>query len=49
MTTELDICREELIALARRVVDEGGSSAGFDAISWVDKWLEEPLPALGML
>lgn len=47
MTTELDICRERLVVVARRIVSESGSSPDFDAVSWVDKWLNEPLPALG--
>ncbi len=47
MTTELDSCREELISVANRVVCESGNPADFDAASWVDNWLKEPLPAIG--
>lgn len=47
MTAEFDVCREELISLARRLVSESGNFAEFDASSWIDNWLNEPLPALG--
>jgi hypothetical protein len=46
VTTELDICRERLIVVAHRIVSKSGSLPDFDAVSWVDKWLNEPLPAL---
>ena len=47
MTAELDICRTELISIANRIVRESGNLEDFDAASWVDQWLKEPLPAIG--
>jgi len=42
-----DACRDELISTASRIVAESGDLTSFDPASWVDKWLSEPLPALG--
>lgn len=47
MTAELDTCRTELISVANRIVGESGNPSDFDAASWVDQWLKEPLPAIG--
>ena len=47
MTAEFDICRTELISVAYRIVRESGNPDEFDAASWVDQWLKEPLPAIG--
>ena len=49
MTAELDICRTELISVAKRIVGESGNPERFDAVSWVDQWLKEPLPAIGTI
>jgi putative toxin-antitoxin system antitoxin component (TIGR02293 family) len=44
---------ERVIGLAKLVgqleamVDESGEPAGFDARSWIARWLTEPLPAFG--
>jgi hypothetical protein len=40
--------RRELEALARHIVGESTSpqAQGFDAIAWLDRWLETPQPAL---
>lgn len=47
MTTSIDVCREKLISITRRIISESGNPMGFDAASWVDKWLDELVPALG--
>jgi hypothetical protein len=47
VAARLDICREELLSIARSIVAESGSLDGFDAAAWLDRWLNEPLPALG--
>ena len=47
MVTSFNACRAELISTARRIMAESGDSSNFDAASWADKWLAEPLPALG--
>lgn len=47
MAARLDICREGLLSIARSIVAESGSPDGFDAVAWLDRWLNEPLPALG--
>lgn len=47
MATELDSCRDRLISIARGIAAESRGLEGFDATSWVDRWLNEPLPALG--
>lgn len=36
-----------LIAQVRRIVEESGDPAGFDAALWVAGWLRTPVPALG--
>lgn len=36
-----------LIAQVRRIVEESGDPAGFDAARWVADWLRAPAPALG--
>lgn len=36
-----------LAKLVQRVVDESGSSLGFDALAWTTRWLDRPAPALG--
>jgi putative toxin-antitoxin system antitoxin component (TIGR02293 family) len=44
---------ERVLGLAKLVgqldamLEEGGTSEGFDAPSWISRWLREPLPALG--
>lgn len=44
---------ERVIGLARLVgqvqaiVQESGTAQGFDATTWMSRWLNEPLPALG--
>lgn len=47
MVTSFDMCRSKLIETVRRIVAESGNPENFDAASWVDRWLAEPLPALG--
>lgn len=47
MATSFDTCRDELISTACRFVAESGDTSSFDAASWVDKWLNETVPALG--
>jgi len=47
VATELDACRERLILIARSIVAQSGDLQDFDPASWVDRWLSEPLPALG--
>jgi putative toxin-antitoxin system antitoxin component (TIGR02293 family) len=40
----------KLIGLVQSIVDESGdadSTAGFDEVAWLEKWLSEPNPALG--
>lgn len=36
-----------LTALVQRMVDESGEPTGFDARSWLDRWLTGRVPALG--
>ena len=36
-----------LAAVVQRIVDESGEPAGFDALSWTQRWLNEPVLALG--
>lgn len=36
-----------LPTLGQRMVDESGNPLGFDARAWLDRWLENPMPALG--
>lgn len=47
MATELDACRERLISVVSSIIAQSGSLEDFDPASWVDRWLCEPLPALG--
>lgn len=47
MVTSFYMCRSKLIETVRRIVAESGNQENFDAASWVDRWLDEPLPALG--
>ena len=36
-----------LVGQIQVMVGESGDSAGFDALSWVARWLQRPLPAFG--
>ncbi len=36
-----------LAAVVRRIVDESGDPAGFDALAWTLQWVHAPVPALG--
>ncbi len=36
-----------LVGQVQEMVAESGDPAGFDAASWVARWLQRPLPALG--
>lgn len=36
-----------LIAQVQTMIEESGNPEGFDAATWVDRWLDKPLPALG--
>ena len=36
-----------LVGQVQAMVEESGDIDGFDAATWVARWLEEPLPALG--
>ena len=36
-----------LVGQLEAMIDEAGDSEGFDARSWMSRWLTEPLPALG--
>ncbi|TWO68087.1 DUF2384 domain-containing protein [Caenimonas sedimenti] len=36
-----------LVSVVQRVVEESGSPAGFDAESWLARWMSEEVPALG--
>lgn len=47
MAASFEACRDLLISTARRMIAESGNPDSFDAELWVDKWLAEPLPALG--
>jgi len=44
---------ERVIGMARLVgqveamIQESGNPEGFDALSWMSRWLQEPLPSLG--
>ncbi len=37
----------KLVGQLEAIVEESGDSTGFDAASWISRWLNEPLPALG--
>lgn len=37
----------KLSAQVQAMVEESGRPAGFNAVEWVARWLEQPLPALG--
>jgi putative toxin-antitoxin system antitoxin component (TIGR02293 family) len=36
-----------LVGQLEAMIDEAGDPTGFDARSWISRWLTEPLPALG--
>jgi putative toxin-antitoxin system antitoxin component (TIGR02293 family) len=36
-----------LVGQLQAMVEESGDARGFDAASWMSRWLTEPLPALG--
>ena len=40
-------CVARLVAQVQNIVDVSGDPEGFDAIAWMSRWLNEPLPALG--
>lgn len=48
MIDSFDTCRSKLIATIRRIVAQSGNQTIFDAASWVDQWVTEILPALGV-
>lgn len=37
----------KLIGQLQTIVAESGDRGGFDAVAWMSRWLQEPLPALG--
>lgn len=37
----------KLIGQVESMISESGTTKGFDAPSWIARWLKEPLPALG--
>jgi putative toxin-antitoxin system antitoxin component (TIGR02293 family) len=37
----------KLIGQLQTIVAESGDPEGFDAVAWMSRWLQEPLPALG--
>ena len=41
------LCVARLIDQVQSIVDESGDPEGFDATTWMSRWLNEPLPALG--
>jgi hypothetical protein len=45
MPSDSDIAELELIVA--RIVRESGRREGFDAKCWIDRWLADPLPAMG--
>jgi uncharacterized protein (DUF2384 family) len=36
-----------LLAQVQSIVEQSGNPDGFDASSWLNRWLQTPLPALG--
>lgn len=38
---------DRLVCVVQKMVDESGNPVGFDAASWVARWLDGPIPALG--
>jgi hypothetical protein len=36
-----------LVALVQLIVEQSGNPQGFDAQSWLNRWLHSPVPALG--
>lgn len=38
---------DALALIVARMVQESGSAQAFDAHQWLNKWIAEPLPALG--
>ena len=36
-----------LVGQVEAMIQESGDPAGFDATSWMSRWLQEPLPSLG--
>lgn len=38
---------KKVVEQVTRMVAESGEPAGFDATAWVNRWLQEPNPALG--
>jgi len=47
MAIPFDECRANIIATAQRIVAESGESEDFDAETWADLWMTQPLPAVG--
>lgn len=47
MSATRDKHHMQLVNLVHRLVAESGDIEGFDAVAWVDRWLAEPLPAIG--
>ena len=47
MTTPFNACRNKIITTVYRTVVDGAQSVNFDAQSWADTWLNEPLRAIG--
>lgn len=45
MDSEDDLA--SLCAVVQRMVEESGTSAGFDARAWLERWMTEEVPALG--
>ena len=37
----------KLVGQLEAVIEESGNPEGFDAIAWMSRWLNDPLPALG--
>lgn len=47
MATPLEACRDRLVSTVHRIVAESGNPSGSDSVTWADRWLAEPVPALG--
>lgn len=48
MVDSFDVCRSMLIATVDQIVAQSGNPTNFDAASWIDRWVTELLPALGV-
>jgi len=44
--TRKELAIDSLVAQIRKMVEESGAAANFDAREWVLEWIEKPLPAL---